>query len=111
MREIDRRRAGRWYRIERIAARERKATRERIAARTITTKPLPDVPLHQAERGANIDTVPSGSEVIHCREVLDLLPVMEDQTFDPLFDGWGSLEREQATAIGSGHARRLATRL
>jgi hypothetical protein len=95
MREIDRRHPGLWGPSWRRA--ERIATAKRIAALRIAPVPLVNVPLHQAERGADFNAVPRGSEIIHRREVLDLLPVIEDQHFDPLFDGWGSFDPEQVT--------------
>ena len=48
---------------------------------------------------------PSDSDVIHDRAALDTLPIIEDQTFDPVFDGWGSLDRnsdEGATWVRPG---------
>ena len=50
-------------------------------------------PHHYSQFAANI-IEPSYSELIHDRRVLDLLPVIEDQTFDPFWDGYGSLEFE-----------------
>jgi hypothetical protein len=51
-------------------------------------------PLHNAKREADFDTVPGDSDVIHDRNVLGLLLIIEDQTFDPLFDGFGLDSRD-----------------
>ncbi len=58
---------------------------------------------------------PGDSEAIHSPEVLDLLPVIEDQTFDPIFDGFGSLEIEHLPpglrAMHAANVSRADTRL
>ncbi len=49
---------------------------------------------HHSQFAADI-IEPSHSELIHDSRVLDLVPVIEDQTDDPLWDGFGTLDREQ----------------
>ena len=54
--------------------------------------PLPDRGLRLSDYG-RVGAVeePAYSETIHCRRVLGLLPKIDDESFDPLFDGWGDL--------------------
>jgi len=61
-------------------------------------------PHHYSQFAADI-IEPSYSELIHDRRVLDLLPVIEDQTFDPFWDGWGSFDMEQNIAAARRQRR------
>jgi hypothetical protein len=96
-REIDRRRADHWYRVKRNAELEADATRKRIErvkrekrAERVSATALESIPLHESAHRDDVNVTPRASEAIHCREVLDLMPVIEDQHFDPLFDGDGT---------------------
>jgi hypothetical protein len=70
------------------------AERQRRRNSYIATDPPKNAPengpLHQGAREADFETVPSDGDIIHDRNVLGLLPVIEDRTFDPVFDGFGS---------------------
>ena len=73
---------------------------EKGAAKWIEKRPagaslsVPHYPRHESNHAADLG-VRSYSEVIYDRAALDALPIIEDQHYDPLFDGWGSLDREQ----------------
>ncbi len=91
-REIDRRHPRRWGPLRKF---EGWSTKGGVAlARQMAEKPKPEhivrmveapSPHHASQFAADI-IEPSYSELIHDRRVLDLLPVIEDQTADPFWD-------------------------
>ncbi len=64
-------------------------------------------PHHHSQFAADI-AEPSYGELIRDRRVLDLMPVIEDQTFDPFWDQWGSFDMEQNIAAARSQRKRAA---